>query len=76
MIFNGPSGNYASCAAFITIDHPILLKVLENYFGIIDPAHKWFASYLSGRKQSVLINDYTSDDFHLSCGVPQGDYIM
>ena len=35
-------------------------------------AHKWFASYLTGRKQRVLINDHTSDDFHLSCGIPQG----
>ena len=59
-------------AAFDTIDHQILLNFLGNDFGIIGSAHKWFASYLSGRKQRVLINDHTSDDFHLSCGVPQG----
>ena len=59
-------------AAFDTIDHWILLNVLGNDFGIIGSAHKWFASYLTGRKQRVLINDHTSDDFHLSCGVPQG----
>ncbi|PFX29714.1 putative RNA-directed DNA polymerase from transposon X-element [Stylophora pistillata] len=59
-------------AAFDTIDHQILLNVLESDFGIIGSAHKWFASYLSGRKQRVLINDRTSDDFHLNCGVPQG----
>ena len=58
-------------AAFDTIDHQILLNVLGNDFGIIGSAHKWFASYLTGRKQRVLINGHTSDDFHLSCGVPQ-----
>ena len=44
-------------AAFDTIDHQILLKELENDFGITGSAHKWFASYLSGRKQRVLVND-------------------
>ena len=47
-------------AAFDTIDHQILLNVLGNDFGIIGSAHKWFASYLTGRKQRVLINDHTS----------------
>lgn len=37
--------------AFDTIDHKILLYVLENNFGIIGSAHDWFASYLSARKQ-------------------------
>ena len=32
-------------------------------------------SGLTGRKQRVLINDHTSDDFHLSCGVPQGSCV-
>ena len=59
-------------AAFDTIDHQILLNVLENDFGIIGSAHKWFASYQSGQKQRVLTNDCTSNDFHLSCGAPQG----
>ena len=59
-------------AAFDTIDHQILLNVLGNYFGIIGSAHKWCSSYLTGRRQRVLINDRTSDDFHLNCGVPQG----
>ena len=59
--------------AFDTIDPQILLNVIENDFGIIGSAQKWFAScLLSIQKQLVLINDRTSDDFHLSCSVPQG----
>lgn len=59
-------------AAFDTINHKILLDVLEDNFGIISSAHDWFASYLSDRKQSVHINNRSSDDFNLSCGVLQG----
>ena len=59
-------------SAFDTIDHQIFLNVLQNDFGIIGSAHKWFVSYLSGRKQRVLINDCISSDFHVSCGVPNG----
>ena len=35
-------------AAFHTIDHQILLNVLESHFEIIGSVHKWFASYLPG----------------------------
>ena len=33
---------------------------------------KWFASYLGGRTQSVVICDVSSDPVLLDCGVPQG----
>ena len=59
-------------AAFDTIDQQILLSVLENDFGIIGSALTWFTSYLADRKQRVLINDSSSDEFQLHCGVPQG----
>ena len=35
-------------AAFDTVDHNILLKILENH-GVTDIAHKWFNSYLRPR---------------------------
>lgn len=60
-------------AAFDTINHKILCDVLENNFGIIGSAHDWFASYLSDQKQSVHINNWSSNDFNLSCGVLQGN---
>ena len=45
--------------------------LLKHAKAVIEPKAKLTASYLTGRKR-VLINDHTSDDFHLSCGVPQG----
>ena len=61
-------------AAFDTVDHQIPLSVLENDFEIIGHglALTWFASYLADRKQRVLINESSSDEFQLHCGVPQG----
>lgn len=32
----------------------------------------WVDSFLSGRKQCILVGDKTSDDFNLNCGVPRG----
>ena len=59
-------------AAFDTIDHQILLSVLGKDFRIIGSALTWFVSYLADRKQRVLVNDSSSDEFQLHCGVPQG----
>ena len=57
-------------AAFDTIEHSILLNILKQDFGVAGPALNWFDSFLSGRKQRILVGDKTSDDFNLNCGVP------
>ena len=59
-------------AAFDTIEHSILLNVLERDFGVSGTALKWFDSFLSDCKQCVLISGKAPDDFNLNCGVPQG----
>ena len=59
-------------AAFDTIEHSILLNILQQDFGVVGTALNWFDSFLSGRKQRILDGDKTSDDFNLNCGVPQG----
>ena len=59
-------------AAFNTIDHAILLETLEKDFGETGNALKWLASYLSERKQTILIKDHESEVFNLQSGVPQG----
>ena len=62
-------------AAFDTIDHTILLKRLENFFGFDGTVLNWLNSYLSGRSQCVKIDNVTSDPTPLSFGVPQGSVL-
>ena len=62
-------------ATFDTVDHAILLKRLETHLGITGAALDWFRSYLSGRKQSVVINGVSSSKQDLFCGVPQGSVL-
>jgi hypothetical protein len=38
-------------------------------------ALQWFRSYLTGRRQRVIISDTSSDEKALSCGVPQGSVL-
>ena len=59
-------------AAFDTIEHPILLNILQQDFGVTGTALNWFDSFLSDRIQLILVSDKTSDYFNLDCGVPQG----
>ena len=58
-------------AAFNTLDHDILLRRLENLFGIHDAPLKWFESYLGGRCHHVCINGSKSVSLPLSYSVPQ-----
>ena len=60
--------------AFYTIDHRTLLNILENDYGIVGDAQKWFESYLSARKQQIVINQQLYKPFDLDCGVPQGSF--
>lgn len=60
--------------AFDTVNHKILLHKLDKY-GIRGHANKWFASYLTNRKQVVKINSYYSNEVTLEHGVPQGSIL-
>lgn len=40
---------------FDTIDHEILINILESDFGICSDVLKWFRSYLTGRLQCVIL---------------------
>jgi len=62
-------------AAFDTVDHTILLERLHSRFGIRGQALNWFKSYLSERKQSVLINGVKSNEHDVLYGVPQGSVL-
>ena len=62
-------------AAFDTVDHNIILKILEREIGIRGTALKWFRSYLQGRCQRVKINGIVSCDITIKFGVPQGSVL-
>ena len=58
-------------AAFDTIERGILQETLEKDFSIIRDARKLLTSYLSHRKQRILIKNDISDAFNLGSGLPQ-----
>ena len=62
-------------AAFDTVDHEKLLKILLNEIGICGQALNWFRSYLTGRCQRVRIEGCSSADIIIRFGVPQGSVL-
>ena len=58
-------------AAFDTVDHQILLDVLENRFGITGTALSWFRTYLQPRFCKVCVNKSYSKLQDLTFSVPQ-----
>ncbi|XP_062600658.1 putative ATP-dependent RNA helicase DHX57 [Saccostrea cucullata] len=49
-------------AAFDTVDHEILLNVLQKQYGICGSALKWIDSYLRPRGCTVCVNSVTSSE--------------
>ena len=62
-------------AAFDTVDHGILLRRLEEDFGVTGSALLWLESYFSGRTQAANINGTISVSQPLTTGMPQGSHI-
>lgn len=59
-------------AAFDTVDHTVLINVLQNVFGLRGTALNWAKNYLSGRHTKVQINKSLSREVNLQFSVPQG----
>ena len=58
--------------AFDCVDHGVLLEKLGKMgVGSLD----WFRSYLSDRRQCVIVDGVLSDFSAVSCGVPQGSIL-
>ena len=62
-------------AAFDTVNHTILLDVLNGYFGISEQALSWISSCLSSRKFQVQIGHLTSKMVKIDFLVPQGSIL-
>ena len=62
-------------AAFDTIDHTILLRRLDEWFGVTGKALDWFESSLTGRCQSIKLSDCLSSKADLKFVVPQGSVL-
>lgn len=62
-------------SAFDTVDHNLLLHVLENNFYIKNSCLSWFKSYLSNRSAYVSLNHSNSKPISLDFGVPQGSIL-
>ena len=59
-------------ATFDTVNHTILLEVLNCYFGITDHALSWISSYLASRRFQVQVGQLTSKTVEIDFSVPQG----
>ena len=62
-------------AAFDTVDHQILLRILSESIGLTGNALSWFRSYLNNRSCSVFIQGEFSHTKSLVYGVPQGSVL-
>ena len=59
-------------AAFDCIDHNILLKRLEDDFGVSGPFLSWIQSFITQRSQCVVVKSSSSASTTCDYGVPQG----
>ena len=55
-----------------TVDHEILLSILETRFAIQCSALDWLRSYLTGRTQVFVYADKQTVSYLVLCSVPQG----
>ena len=62
-------------AAFDTVDHGKLLKILHHEIGITGNALKWFRSFITGRSQLIRIGNAQSETLVMKFGVPQGSVL-
>ena len=59
-------------AAFDTVDHEVLLRNLQDNFGISGIALEWFGNYLNNRDMKVKIGKTYSERKELAFSGPQG----
>ena len=60
--------------AFDKVSHQKLLLKLHHY-GIRGPSLKWIQAFLSGRTQTVVLENENSGTVPVTSGVPQGSVL-
>ena len=62
-------------AAFQSVNHSLLIHKLKHSYKLEEFALKWFVSYLSDRRQRVIVNGKTSKWTTVLSGVPEGSLL-
>ena len=62
-------------AAFQSINHQLLIHKLNKSYGISGKALNWCSSFLSNRKQRVVVNGKCSSWQSVISGTPEGSLI-
>ena len=67
-------------AAFDTVDHNLLLDILEKRFGVTDNTKQWYHNYLKSMKFRVVIDTDKSEprqlDYSVALGSIQGAFLF
>ena len=61
--------------AFDSVNHDLILKKLQSFFGIDGSLLRFISEYLRNRKQSVVISGFVSSELPVLSGVPQGSIL-
>ena len=61
--------------AFQSVDHQLLIYKLKNSHQLRDSALAWFVSYLSDRRQRVIVNGKTPSWTKVLSGAPEGSLV-
>ena len=61
--------------AFNTVDHILLLNILQFKYHITGYTLSWLKSFITGRQQRGKIGDCLSDLTYVLFGVPQGSIL-